>query len=57
MMGANGATVAHASGCHRPIAIAPSDGTLIRFWCRSEAAPIFGYRLAPSSAAGLSRCT
>jgi hypothetical protein len=28
---------------HLPINAAPRDGTLIRFWCRSEAAPIIGY--------------
>jgi hypothetical protein len=28
---------------HLPINTAPRDGTLIRFWCRSEAAPIIGY--------------
>jgi hypothetical protein len=27
----------------RSIDDAPSEGTLIRFWCRSEAAPIVGY--------------
>ena len=26
-----------------PINTAPRDGTLIRFWCRSEAEPIVGY--------------
>ena len=26
-----------------PIVTVPRDGTLIRFWCRSEAAPIVGY--------------
>jgi hypothetical protein len=26
-----------------PIATAPRDGTLIRFWCRSEAEPVTGY--------------
>jgi hypothetical protein len=25
------------------ISAAPRDGTLIRFWCRSEAAPVVGY--------------
>jgi hypothetical protein len=28
---------------HLPINTAPRDGTLIRFWCRSEAVPIIGY--------------
>ena len=26
-----------------PISTAPRDGTLIRFWCRSEVEPIVGY--------------
>jgi hypothetical protein len=27
---------------HRPISTAPHDGTLIRFWCRSEVEPVIG---------------
>jgi hypothetical protein len=42
-MGADGATVGVRERCHRPIDAAPRDGTLIRFWCRSEAAPIVDY--------------
>jgi hypothetical protein len=26
-----------------PINTAPRDGTLVRFWCRSEAEPVIGY--------------
>jgi hypothetical protein len=26
-----------------PLNTAPRDGTLIRFWCRSEAEPVIGY--------------
>ena len=42
-MGADGDTVAHASGCHRSIRKPPRDGTQIGFWCRSEAQSLTGY--------------